>query len=81
MGAREVQSERLSALDHPGDISIAAQQIVDELASQRFLLANHLTSCCLVPFDQDLDRVVDHAQHRIGGGPHLVPIPTPHDHR
>jgi hypothetical protein len=81
VGAAQVEAERLGPLDHPGDVRIAAQQIVDDLSSQGFLPANHVPPCQLVPVDQRLDGVIDNPQHRVRGGPHLVAVTRPDDHR
>ena len=62
VAAPEVQSEGLGPLDKSGNVRVAAQQIVEELAACRLLLSNHLPPGGLMALDQHLHRIVDHPQ-------------------
>ena len=66
MAAPQVEPEGLGPLDQTGDVGVTAEQIVDELPPRGLLLADHLPSGSLVPLDQHLDGIVDHAQHGLG---------------
>jgi hypothetical protein len=79
--APQIEPEGFGPLDQPRDVRVAAQQIVDELASRRLLLADHLPPRGLMPFDQHLHGVVHDAQDSLRGGAHLVPVPRSHDRR
>ena len=65
MAPAEVETERLRALDQTGDVGVAPQKIIDELPSNRLLLADHGAPGRLVAVDQHLDRLVHHPQHRL----------------
>jgi len=81
VAAPEVQSEGLGPLDKSGNVRVAAQQIVEELAACRLLLSNHLPPGGLMALDQRLHRIVDHPQDSLRGCTNLVSVARLHDHR
>ena len=70
----QVDAERLGPLHQPGDVGVAAQQVVDELGALRLLVADHVPPLGLVAVDQHADGVVEHPQHRFGGAADLLRI-------
>jgi hypothetical protein len=74
----EVDAERLGALHHPRDVGVPAEQVVDELAPQGLLVADHLPPLGLVTVDEYADGVVEDAQHRLGGPAHLLRVAGAH---
>ena len=74
MRLSEVDAERLGPLHHAGDVGVAAQEVVDELAPQRLLVPDHLPPCGLVSLDEGGDGVVEHAEHRLGRCPDLFRV-------
>ena len=81
MGPAEVEPERFGTLDHPGHVSIATEQVVDQLAAQRFLLPDQLLGSDLVAVHQDGDRFTDRPQYRLGRGADRVTVAVRHDVR
>ena len=56
VGQAQVKAERFGTLDHPSDIGIAAQQVVDELSPERFLLTDHLPPRALIALQPEQRR-------------------------
>jgi hypothetical protein len=77
----QVDPERLGARHHPGHVGVPAEQVVDELAAQCLLVADHVAPLGLVTVDEDTDGVVEHAEDRLGGAAHLLRVGRPHHHR
>ena len=77
----QVQAEGLSPLDQAGQVGIATQQVVDQLAAQRLLPADPLPASGLVAPDECSHRAVDDAHHRLSGGAHLLAVPGAHRER
>ena len=75
VAAAQVQPERFGTFDEPGDIGVAAEQIVDELPPSRLLLADHLPAGVLMALHEYLHRIIDHPKHGVSGRPNLVPLP------
>ena len=78
-GPGHVQAERLGPLHEPADVGVAAQQVVDELAPQRLLPPHHLPAGVGVALGQAGDGLVDHVQHRGGGGSDGLAVARPDD--
>ena len=74
MRLAQIDAERFGPLDHPRDIGVPTQQVVDELDPQRLLLTDHRAALRLVAVDEDTDGVVERPQHRLRGPAHLLRI-------
>ena len=77
----QVQAEGLSPLDQPGQVGIATQQVVDQLAARRLLPADPLPPSSLVAPHERSHRPVDDPHHRLSSGAHLLAVPGPHRER
>jgi hypothetical protein len=81
VGLAQVDPERLGALDHGRDVGVPAQQVIDEFAAQRLLVAHRGSPFRLVTVDEGAHRVVEAAQHRLRCPPHLLGVAGAVDER
>ena len=77
----QVQAEGLSPLDQAGQVGIATQQVVDQLAARRLLPADPLPASGLVAPDECSHRAVDDPHHRLSSGAHLLAVAGAHRER
>jgi hypothetical protein len=70
----QVDAERLRLLHQPGDVGVAAEQVVDELGPLRLLGTDHVPPLGLVAVHEHSDGIVEHPQHRLGGAADLLRV-------
>jgi hypothetical protein len=80
MSASQVQTEGFCSFHELAQVGVSAEQVVDELTTQRFLATNHLATCLGMAVCERRHGVVDYLEHSLRCRPHRLVVALA-DHR